>query len=426
MKRRRGSGKRGKKRRALGPKVLRAPTARVLAHSPAQFDRLKRERDEALGQLAATSEVLRVISNSPGELEPVFRTTLEQATRVCDAKFGIVFRYECGLFHAVAWLDVPPAFHDFIVKEGTFAPKPGQLFGRLCESKAVINVVDRATDRNPSPSFRYGGARSSIAVPMLNEGGLVGALFIYRTEVRPFTDKQIELVKNFAAQAVIAIENTRLLNELRESLQQQTATADVLKVISSTPGELQPVFETMLENAVRICGAKFGNLWLCEGNAFRVNAMHGAPPAYADYLRKNPVMHDVIPGTALGRIASERQAIQISDAENEKAYAEGTPFYTGTIKLARARTIIAVPLLKDEELVGAIVIFRQEVRPFTDKQIELVTNFAAQAVIAIENTRLLSELRESLQQQTATADVLKVISSSAGEWQNRLMNCGTR
>jgi len=417
MKRRRGSGKRGKKRRALGPKVLRAPTARVLAHSPAQFDRLKRERDEALGQLAATSEVLRVISNSPGELEPVFRTTLEQATRVCDAKFGIVFRYECGLFHAVAWLDVPPAFHDFIVKEGTFAPKPGQLFGRLCESKAVINVIDRATDRNPSPSFRYGGARSSIAVPMLNEGGLVGALFIYRTEVRPFTDKQIELVKNFAAQAVIAIENTRLLNELRESLQQQTATADVLKVISSTPGELQPVFETMLENAVRICGAKFGNLWLCEGNAFRVNAMHGAPPAYADYLRKNPVMHDVIPGTALGRIASERQAIQISDAENEKAYAEGTPFYTGTIKLARARTIIAVPLLKDEELVGAIVIFRQEVRTFTDKQIELVTNFAAQAVIAIENTRLLSELRESLQQQTATADVLKVISSSAGELQ---------
>ena len=161
------------------PKARKARAAGVSTdHSTEQFDRLKRERDEAFGQLAATSEVLRVISNSPGELEPVFRATLEQATRVCDAKFGIVFRYESGLFHPVAWLDVPPAFHDFIVKEGTFAPKTGQLFGRLCESKAVINVVDRATDRNSSPSFRYGGARSSIAVPMLNEGELVGALFI--------------------------------------------------------------------------------------------------------------------------------------------------------------------------------------------------------------------------------------------------------
>src|SRR5215472_8157009 len=143
MKRRRGSGKRGKKRRATGPKVLKAPTARVLAHSPAQFDRLKRERDEALGQLAATSEVLRVISNSPGELEPVFRATLEQATRVCDAKFGIVFRYDGAFFHPVAWLDVPLAFEDFIRKQGAFAPQPGQLFGRLCQSKSVITFVDR-------------------------------------------------------------------------------------------------------------------------------------------------------------------------------------------------------------------------------------------------------------------------------------------
>src|SRR5262245_12548018 len=419
MKRRRGSGKRGKKRRALGPKVLRAPTARVLAHSPAQFDRLKRERDEALGQLAATSEVLRVISNSPGELEPVFRTTLEQATRVCDAKFGIVFRYECGLFHAVAWLDVPPAFHDFIVKEGTFAPKPGQLFGRLCESKAVINVIDRATDRNPSPSFRYGGARSSIAVPMLNKGGLVGALFIYRTEVRPFTDRQIELVKNFAAQAVIAIENTRLLNELRqrtddlsESLEQQTATSEVLKVISSSPGELEPVFQAMLGKAVQICNAKFGNLFLHEGNGFRIHATYGAPQTYVDYLRSKQVF-PLDPKLGLGLLVRTKQVYQLADISTAPTH--GDELRQATINLAGARTLIGVPLLQDNEAIGAIIIYRQEVRPFTNKQIELVKNFASQAVIAIENTRLLSELRESLQQQTATADVLKVISSSPGE-----------
>src|SRR5262249_51888312 len=190
--------------------------------------RLLNELRESLQQQTATSDVLKVISSSPGELEPVFQAMLEHATRVCDAKFGVLFRYENGLFHPAASLDVPPAFSDFLDKQGSFAPKPGQLFGRLCQSKTVIDVVDRATDPEPSLSARYGGARSSIAVPMLKENELVGAFFIYRTEVRPFTEKQIELVKNFAAQAVIAIENTPLLNELPASLPQQTPTAAVL------------------------------------------------------------------------------------------------------------------------------------------------------------------------------------------------------
>jgi class 3 adenylate cyclase/putative methionine-R-sulfoxide reductase with GAF domain len=254
---------------------------------------------------------------------------------------------------------------------------------------------------------------------MLKGNELVGSIVIYRQEVRPFTEKQIDLVQNFATQAVIAIENTRLLNELRESLQQQTATADVLKVISSSPGELNAVFEAMLENAVRICGATFGNLWLREGDGLRVGATRGAPTAYVDYLRSQDVFHPD-PRVGLGQVLRTKEAFQVADVA--AAPTHGEKRRQALIELAGARTLINVPMLKDNEVVGAIGIYRQEVRPFTDKQIELVKNFAAQAVIAIENTRLLNELRqrtddlsESLEQQTATSEVLQVISSSAGE-----------
>jgi hypothetical protein len=224
----------------------RADLERQLETFRRKLNKARHDLAEAREQQTATFKVLQVISGLPGDLEPVFRAMLKNATRICGAKFGVLFRFEGGLFHPAALLDVPPAFADFLARQGSFAPEPGRLFGRLCQTKKVIQVDDRATEPEPSPSVRYGGARSSIAVPMLKKNELIGAFFIYRTEVRPFTDKQITLVQNFAAQAVIAIENTRLLNELRESLQQQTATADVLQVISSSPGELQPVFEEML------------------------------------------------------------------------------------------------------------------------------------------------------------------------------------
>src|SRR5262245_42600675 len=245
---------------------------------------------------------------------------------------------------------------------------------------------------------------------MLRENDCVGAITIYRREVKPFAEKQIELVQNFASQAVIAIENTRLLNELRESLQQQTATADVLRVISSSTGELEPVFEAMLEKAVRICDANFGMLFRVENGAVSAAAMFGVPPAFAEFWRREPQRPG--PRTALGRIVKTKQTVHIADVKVEPAYVEGEPVFVAAVSLGGFRTLIAVPMLKDNELIGAIGIYRQEVRPFTDKQIELVQNFAAQAVIASENTRLLNELRESLQQQTATADVLKVISRS--------------
>src|SRR5262245_24178098 len=213
-----------------------------------QLAALTHELREAHEQQTATSEVLRVISSSPGELEPIFQTILANATRLCEAKFGTLYRYDCGAFYPVTFHQVPSSFADFLRQRGSFVPPTGTPLDRLLRTGKVIRTADDSTEETPSPSARIAGARSHIAVPMFREDQLTGAIVIYRTEVRPFTDKQIELVTYFADQAVIAIENTRLLNELRESLQQQTATSDVLKIISSSPSDLKPVFHSMLEN----------------------------------------------------------------------------------------------------------------------------------------------------------------------------------
>ena len=303
---------------------------------------------------------------------------------------------------------------------------PHNPLARLIKTRAVVNIVDLAAEtayleRDPRFVALVEGARARthLLVPMLKEGKLIGAISIYHQEVRPFTQTQIELVQDFAAQAVIAIENTRLLNELRESLQQQTATADVLKVISSSPGELKPVFETMLGKATDICEAKFGVLWQTEGQGYRAVAMHGVPPAYSGEREREPVIYPG-PEIPLGRVAQTKQVLQIADIRNDESYIKGFRPIVNLADNGGARTLLMVPMLKENELIGAVAIYRQEVRLFTDKQIELVQNFAAQAVIAIENTRLLNELRKSLQQQTATADVLKVISRSTFDLQTVL------
>ena len=370
-----------------------------------------RELSEALEQQTATSEVLRTISSTPGELKPVFETMLANAVRICGAKFGVMSLREGDAFRVMATHGAPPALvEQRRRREPLVRPTAGSNTELLVRTKDVVHVPDILADPDSAPTLaKFGGAKALVNVPLLKDGDLIGSIVIFRQEAGPFSSKQIELVKNFAAQAVIAIENTRLLNELRESLQQQTATSEVLQVISSSPGELQPVFESILENAVRICGAKFGNLWLREGDSFRIAATHGAPAEYQDYLRREPVVR-LDPRTALGQIVTTKHVIHLADVKAAPTY--DNKMRIATIELAGARTLIGVPMLKDNEVIGSLGIYRQEVHPFTDKQIALVQNFAAQAVIAIENTRLLNELREALAQQTATADVLKVISRS--------------
>ncbi len=390
---------------------LRSTRTKATAYD-ARIDDLEKKLAEALERQTATSEVLQVISRSPGGLEPVFQAMLTNAVRVCEGKFGVLFRYRDNAFHVAATLDVPPRYAEFLGRR-PFRPDveralAGSPLHRLLLSKEIVQSDDVLSEANPGPAAQYGGARSFIAVPLKKESELVGAFVIYRQEVRPFTDRHIELVTNFAAQAVIAIENTRLLNELREALQQQTATADVLKVISRSPGDLEAVFQTLLENATRICEAKFGVLMRFDGEAFRCAAHLGTPPALVELMQCGPIRPP--PGSHLDNVMRTKQVSHTADYA-----ADGVP--APPVTLGGARSTVDVPMLKDDELIGAFSIYRQEVRPFTEQQIALLTNFADQAVIAIENTRLLNELRESLQQQTATADVLKVISRSTFDLQ---------
>src|SRR5262245_47137487 len=568
-----------------------------------------RELSEALQQQTATSEVLRVISSSPGDLKPVFETMLANAIRLCKAKFGLLFRWEGDGFRAVAQHGDSPAYAESWRQPLVIRDHPGLPLARVAATKEVAHIANLTEEqayieRDPRhvTLVEDAGARSLLAVPMLKEGELIGAIAMYRQEVRPFTDKQIELVNNFAKQAVIAIEKTRLLNELRqrtndlsealehqtatgeilssisdsitdakpvfdaimrnlrrlfgtrfamvqvlkdgmvhlvgagdeaefetlrqqfprpldestgtgramvskqvvqfapaltdpatppatrqfarelgfnsvifapmlrgdkvigvigtarygaepfddkqvaliktfaeqaviaienvrlfeaeqartrelsEALEQQTATSEVLQVISGSPGEPQPVFDAMLANATRLCEGKLASLLLTEGDQFRRVSMHNAPPALLEHWRCIPLVRPH-PESGLGQVLRTKQITYVDDIKTTRAYLDRDPNSVAGAELGGYRTVLLVPMLKDNTLVGVINIYRQEVGRFTDKQVELVSNFAAQAVIAIENTRLLNELRESLQQQTATADVLKVISRSRFELQ---------
>ena len=431
MQRRGGTGQAAKGRRTKRPKARKVPAAPAsFADRDELLDQRTRERDEAREQLAATSGVLRVISRSAFDLQAVFDSLVESAARLCRADFASIRLNRDGFFHHVANCGYSPEQNQYMNEHPVPAkPDRGSIVGRVLSAGKAVQIEDTKAD----PEFRmtnipgFENVHTHLGVPLLREGKPIGALVLMRGFVEAFTAKQIELVETFAAQAVIAIENTRLLNELRqrtddlsEALEQQTATSEVLKIISSSPGELEPVFHSMLENATRICGAKFGNLFLREADGYRAATAHG-DPTFVERWRRTPF---VSPRDAplLDRVTRTKQVLHIPDLRHEQSYRDGIPRIVALVDSARARTFLSVPMLKESEVVGTFAIYRQEVQPFTDKQIELVQNFAAQAVIAIENTRLLNELRqrtddlsESLQQQTATTDVLKVISSSPGE-----------
>src|SRR5437763_6693503 len=381
--------------------------------------RLINETREALEQQTATAEVLRVINSSPGNLAPVFNAMLEKATRLCAASFGILLNYDGQRFRHAALRGIPPAYAKFM-HEHPPVYGPDSAPGRLLGGEDLVHVLDmmgtdlyRAGESNRRAIADLAGARTVVAVPLRKDDVLMGAIVVFRQEVRPFSEKQIALLENFSAQAVIAMENARLITETREALEQQTATAEVLAVINSSPGNLAPVFDAVLEKAARLCGADFGWLFVYDGQYLNASAVLGATDAYAEFLLQNPVQ--ISPTNMHGRLMSGEPFIHIPDVSAAPPYLAGDPMQRAFVDLGHGRTVLGVPLRKDRAFLGELAIYRCEVRPFSEKQIGLLRTFAAQAEIAMENAHLITGTREALEQQTATAQVLGVINASPGD-----------
>ena len=374
-----------------------------------------RDLTEALEQQTATSDVLRVISSSPTDVQPVFDAIVKSATRLCDASFGTAHRFDDQLITLDAQQGMTPEQLELRQERFPLPATRGTAVGRAIMDRCVVQIKDVSADPEyvilgHQREFSY---RTVLAVPLLKDGNPIGALGMWRREVRPFTENQINLVKTFAEQAVIAIENVRLFQELKESLEQQTATSEILGVIASSPTDVQPVLDVVAENAARLCDATDAQIMRVEGDIVRKVAIYGILPHLRGVGDGRPISR----GSGSGRAILERQTVHIHDMAAERV--EDYPDVWRSDQSMGIRTTLSVPLLREGAAVGAIVIRRQEVRPFSDKQIRLLETFADQAVIAIENVRLFkelgarnAELREALEHQTATAEVLGIISRS--------------
>ena len=385
--------------------------------------RLITETREALEQQQAIAEVLQVINASAGELEPVFAAMLDKAMQLCGVAFGHIATFDGQLFTAAA-VRGEPAFAEWVGRLGSIAPSFALTFERLVEGVRMVEAADvRETEgyRSGNAIARglvdIGGCRSLLTMALRKEDALLGALTVYRQEVRPFTERDVALLQNFADQAVIAMENARLLVETREALEQQTATAEVLQVINASPGDLAPVFDAMLEKAMRLCEAAYGVIRTYDGQLFHEVARRDEADVVdrlRDFSGQGRGSGPIQPGPdPVGRLVQGERVVHIADLATEARHHDAVN--RERIAVTGARTWLAIALQKEGLLLGAIIVHRREVLPFTDKQIALLQNFAAQAVIAMENARLLTETREALEQQTATAEVLQVINASPGD-----------
>jgi GAF domain-containing protein len=360
-----------------------------------------RDLSEALEYQTATGDVLNVISRSPNNLQPVMDTIVETAQRLCNSEYALILqRQDDGFYRIVAHANASQELLDW-VHDNPVSAGDGSAVGIVAVERKTLHLHDALADPRFTDHRRQkvSRARTMLAVPLMQEDQMIGVVFLARNEVRPFTDKQVELVTSFADQAVIAISNVSLFEEvqaktrdLEESLQQQTATSEVLQVISSSPGDLAPVFERMLVNATRVCGAKFGSMLLAENGSMRPAAQYNVPAEFA--AARGDRILTPHPKSALAKAILTKQVVHVADMRTTEAYLERSPASLELVELGGARTVAIVPMLRDDEVIGAITVYRNEVQLFSDKQIELLSNFAKQAVIAIENARLLKELRQ--------------------------------